>query len=137
MLYPGVSAAAAETSGMPLCLAELNCDRSRVDKNRWTVLCCQSGAPNTVLYPPPLAPPFVLPSFHATSDTIRPLVTVIRVPPTAVTHGLEAGKSTARRPERPSVTPFSPDATRTVMPCVEANSRLRFSAAIACLVQLC
>src|SRR5262249_32363586 len=62
-----------------------------------------------------------------TSEMILPLDSVRRVPPTASTHGLEAGKSTWARPSvTPSVTPLSPAAVTTVMPCFAAGCNASF-----------
>ncbi len=70
-------------------------------------------------------PPAVTPlSFHVTSLKAGPETLPIVVPPTAVTHGSQAGKQTWARPSGSSalpIDPLSPEAANTVTPLFDAS----------------
>src|ERR1700683_5268148 len=93
---------------------------------------CQVGSGNTLLTPPPVAPPPCDCAFHTTSaEMLEPLPTRL-VPPQARTCGLEAGESTWFLPPLPpSAEPLSPAATVMVMPSAVADWQAASSAAMA------
>src|SRR5580704_2034613 len=109
ILYPVSGDASPATSGTP---------RPFEDPLRFA---CQLGCGNTVLKPPPVAPPCGW-SFQTTSLEIVDPLPARRVPPQASTCGLEAGKSTWFLPSlTPSEDPLSPDATVMVTPSAAAD----------------
>src|SRR5882724_4659464 len=89
---------------------------------------CQAGRGNSVLTPPPVAPPPLLvrrpgDSHQVTSFTCLPDF-VNMVPPTPSENGLQAGKSTWASPSSIwSPEPSSPEETHVVMP----SNRAAFS----------
>src|ERR1700691_84967 len=81
---------------------------------------CHGGRGKAVLMPPAVTPL----SFHVISLKPEPETSPIVVPPTAVTHGSQAGKQTWARPSGSSalpIDPLSPDAANTVTPLPPAS----------------
>src|ERR1019366_452651 len=87
IVYPVVGSASPATSGTP---------RPPTPPPGFGTfaLACHGGRANTMLTPPPVAPPWLASSFHTTSETIVSPLASSLVPPQASTCGLEAGKST-------------------------------------------
>src|SRR5271170_2434433 len=80
---------------------------------------CHGGRSKMVLTPRPLE--IFPPSPQMLSDSMAEEEALRWEPPTAVTQGLDAGKSTAGWPfDIPSVRPWSPEEASTVMPRSDA-----------------
>ena len=95
------------------------------------------GRANASLTPPPVAPSPFASSFQVVSLAIVLPARVSVVPPHPIAPGADAGKSTSRAPEvDPSVAPWSPAATRIVIPIVAASSKADSKAERAWAVQV-
>src|SRR5882724_4151685 len=129
MTYPVAGSASPATSGTP---------RPPVGMSGFGTFtpACQVGKGNTLLTPPPVAPPCGCAFHTVSSEMLEPLPTRL-VPPQARTCGLEAGKSTWFFPSlTPSDEPSSPAAAVMVTPSAAADWQAESIAAMAWSVQL-
>src|SRR5580658_431953 len=128
--YPVVGSASPATSGTPRPTNPFGA--LGTFSPAWNV-----GKANSSLTPPPVAPSPLASSFQTVSWEIAPPESSSRVPPQAITAGLDAGKSTlspAAGP--PSSAPLSPAAASTVTPRAAASTNTDSNAARACAVQV-